>query len=357
MKIALLSGASGIHTTRWANGLAQKGHEVHLISAHPLEHHLDKSISFYRIPLPAFLAYFVGHFWLRRILKKVKPDILNAHYATGYGLMARLSKFRPLLLSIWGSDIYDFPHKSFVHRLLLQKNLRYADAVASTSECMAKRLDVFAIPKKLFVTPFGIDENLFRTQGPRDTSDKVVIGTVKTLKPVYGIDILLRAFAKIKDKDGLLLEITGGGPLEQELKKLTDELGIKKYVTFFGFVPHEKVPSQINRLDIYVAMSRVESFGVAILEASACEKPVVVSDAEGPVEVTIDGETGIVVPKDDAEALKEALEKLIADKKLRDKMGKNGRDHVLKKYTWDKSIELMENAYTQTIENFRSDNA
>jgi glycosyltransferase involved in cell wall biosynthesis len=356
MKIALLSGANGIHTTRWANALAQNGHEVHLISAHPLEHNLSKDVRFYEISLPSYLAYFFGHLYLKKILAKIQPDILNAHYATGYGLLARLSGFRPYLLSIWGSDIYDFPNKSFVHRLLVQKNIRHADAVASTSKCMAKRLQIFAEPRELFITPFGVDENVFKPSSLVSGKDKLVIGTVKTLKPIYGVDVLIKAFARLKDKENLALEITGGGHLRGELETLVKELGIEEYVTFFGLVSHDKVQTYLNRLDIYVAMSRIESFGVAILEASACEKPVVVSDAEGPLEVTMDGETGIIVPRDDIGALCAALEKLISDEELRKEMGRSGRSHVLENYSWKRSIELMEDAYQSTVEKWRNEN-
>jgi glycosyltransferase involved in cell wall biosynthesis len=106
----------------------------------------------------------------------------------------------------------------------------------------------------------------------------------------------------------------------------------------------------LNRLDIYCAFSRFESFGVAILEASACEKPVIVSDADGLAEVTLDGQTGLVVPKEDIDASANAMVKLIQDVQLRQQMGKAGRQHVLENYTWDKSLDLMLDAYKETMD-------
>ncbi len=69
----------------------------------------------------------------------MSPHLLHAHYATGYGLLARLSGFRPLLTSIWGTDVYDFPAISPLHRWLLRGNLAAATAIASTSQCMARQ--------------------------------------------------------------------------------------------------------------------------------------------------------------------------------------------------------------------------
>jgi glycosyltransferase involved in cell wall biosynthesis len=105
----------------------------------------------------------------------------------------------------------------------------------------------------------------------------------------------------------------------------------------------------LNRLDIYCALSRRESFGVAILEASACEKPVIVSDADGLVEVTRIDKIGIVVPKEDVNTSAKAMIKLIQDQALCKKMGKAGRKHVLKNYTWDKSLDIMHETYRETI--------
>lgn len=102
-------------------------------------------------------------------------------------------------------------------------------------------------------------------------------------------------------------------------------------------------------------MSRLdsESFGVAIVEASASARPVIVSDAGGLPEVTVNGETGIIVPRDDPEAAADALEKLILNPELRHSMGINGRLHVSKYYSWDQCISTMLNTYKKTIQNYK----
>ena len=116
MKVLLLGGANSIHTLRWANGLAGKGVEVHLASIHPLQDELDSAVKFYRLPYSSPAGYVLAAPCLKRLLKKIKPDLMNAHYATGYGLLARLSGFKPTLLSVWGSDVYEFPKKSLIHK-------------------------------------------------------------------------------------------------------------------------------------------------------------------------------------------------------------------------------------------------
>ncbi len=190
------------------------------------------------LPYKGFLGYFLNVFALKKILKEIKPDILNVHYASGYGTTARLANFSPYVLSVWGSDVFEFPYRSFFHKKLLQKNLNSADVIASTSLSMAKQTQRFVGDhKKIEITPFGVDLDKFCTSHFESNSSTgtICIGTVKTLKHVYGIDILLKSLSIIyKDMKSefpelskqLNFRIVGGGTDMNELKKLAVELGI-----------------------------------------------------------------------------------------------------------------------------------
>lgn len=351
MRVALLSSADSIHTARWANGLVAQGLDVHLISAHNLIHELDSRVNLYILPFKAPFAYILSVFSLRKLLKKIKPDILNVHYATGYGFLANISGFKPLLISVWGSDVYVFPYKSIVHKLILKANIKAATAVASTSKAMAIKLNQICQHSNVYITPFGIDENQFKLKKSDKKANIITIGTVKTLSHIYGIDVLIHAFSVVYNilnkPEGLFLEITGVGSDLQKLIDLTKELNVASQVIFHGGVQHKDVPKMLNRLDIFVALSRFESFGVSILEASSCELPVLVSDADGPSEVVIDGVTGFIVPRNDVDKTSIKLLELINNSKMRKDMGKAGREHVLTHYTWDISLQIMINAYQE----------
>lgn len=353
MKVALLAGANAIHTIRWANGLVHVGIDVHLISAHHLGHELDSRVVLHSLPYGAGFGYFTNTIALKQLLDEIGPDILNAHYASGYGTLARLAGFSPYLLSVWGSDVYDFPEKSPIHHWLIAGNLRAADAVASTSECMLRRTRRVAGDVPAYVTPFGVDESLFCPGEKQFRGNEFVIGTVKTLAPKYGVDTLIDAFAIVWRTLGkpanLYLEVTGDGPQCRALELKVTELGVADQVRFFGRVTHDSVPDMLRRLDVYVALSREESFGVAILEASACGLPVVVSDADGPAEVVLDGETGVIVPRDRPDLAAKALMQLFNDSGLRERMGQAGRQHVLVNYTWHDSVRRMVDAYKDLI--------
>src|SRR5690606_6826572 len=164
MKVAILSSSTSIHTLQWAKYLVEQGLDIHVISQHALSPDWPQDISVTLLPYKGFIGYFLNTFALRKILKDIQPDVLNVHYASGYGTTARLVNFHPYVLSVWGSDVFEFPYRSFFHKKLLQKNLKSADVIASTSLSMAKQTQQFVDDyKKIEITPFGVDLEKFNS--------------------------------------------------------------------------------------------------------------------------------------------------------------------------------------------------
>lgn len=366
MKITLLAGQHSIHTHNAANGLAELGNTVEVITIHDGTETFDPRVSVIRLPFRPMLGYFTAAPAVRRRLVENPPDVLNAHFASGYGLLARLAGFHPLAMSVWGSDVYEFPERTPLHAWLLRGNLRAADEILSTSEAMARRTNELVPHERILVTPFGIDTERFQPRA-NDAATKgrneIVVGTVKTLASTYGIDILLQAFARLRSTlsldrpevaSRLRLTIFGGGPDRADLEDLATELGIDAVTTFPGKIPHESVPSALHQIDVFVAASRRESFGVAILEASACGIPVIVSDVGGLPEVVRDGITGFVVPRESPEAVAEALGRLVVDPALRARMGSAGREHVLETYERLACLRQLEGALARVAASGRS---
>lgn len=363
MKIALISGASSIHTIRWANGLAEAGHDVHVITQHEACDPFLPQVTVHQFPFRGVLGYFLMAPQVRKLLLQIKPDVVNAHYASGYATTARLAKVRPFVLSVWGSDVYDFPYKSSLHKWLVRKNLLAADVVASTSHCMAEQTRSLA-PElaEIPITPFGVDIQAYAQAQPLvANNDKLVIGTVKSMASTYGIDTLIDAFALLHKKlaasepeiaNKLILRLVGDGPSTDEYKQQANKLGIANKVEFVGRVPHTEVPNELAKLDIYVALSRIESFGVAIIEAGAAGRPVVVSDAGGLPEVTLQNKTGLIVPRENPQAAADAIEKLVLNPELRVSMGEAGRKHVAETYGWDVCVDKMVEVL-EAAKNFR----
>jgi glycosyltransferase involved in cell wall biosynthesis len=301
------------------------------------------------------LKYFKALPKIKSIINDFKPDILHAHYASSYGLIGALSGFHPFILSIWGSDVFEFPKKSFINKYIFKAILNKANTILSTSNIMAKEVNLYT-KKKVLITPFGIDLDKFKPFKVDSLFSKndIVIGTIKSLEDIYGIEYLLNAFKLLNDNLkalSLKLLIVGNGSLQYNLKKLAQELDIESQTIFLGAVSNQEVPKYLNMLDVYVALSKQESFGVAIIEASACNIPVVVSDVGGLPEVVENNHTGFIVPKENSVLAAEAIEKLVLDINLRDEIGFNGRERVSKQYDWNICVDTMINIYKKEIKN------
>lgn len=355
MKIVLLAAANNIHTFRWAQGLSSRGHEVHLISAHNFSFDYPSQVHLHPLRFSAPFGYIANIFQLNHLLKLIGPDILNIHYASGYGLLGTFAKEVPTLISTWGSDVYEFPRRSLFHKKLLVFILSRATAIASTSTAMAKELKAYS-DRNIYITPFGVDVEKFRPKKGLAASNMVTIGTTKALASIYGIDTLLLTFTRLLGKfpqNTLKLVIAGKGPQAHELKELAAKLGIGDAVHFLGEVSHERVPDLLNTFDIFVALSNFESFGVSILEAMACELPVVVSDADGPKEIVANSDNGFVVPRNNPEAAAKAIMFLIDNTNKRLEMGKRSREIVLEHYSWEFSVSTMVDVFQSAINSFR----
>ena len=364
MKILFLSAANSIHTVKWINALASRGHEVYLVynkGHEPKMDQINKNIHQHQLKYKGGVGYYLNAKELRKLKKEISPDIINVHYASGYGTLARKSKLCPILLSVWGSDVYDFPNKSFVNKSILKKNVLHAKKIASTSNCMANELrDVLKMPKlQIGITPFGVDLEKFKgcTEEKEKKNHKILIGTIKTLKPLYGIAELIKAVKILSEnlvKDGyeeickqLQVEIYGDGPQKEELEKLIQELSLENVIYLKGQIPNKDVPQVLSQFDVFCATSFKESFGVAVVEAMAMSLPVVVTDTDGFKEVVADGENGYIVPIGNEKAIALKLQELIIDRKKRESMGKAGRKRVEELYDWEKNVDTMEKLYEE----------
>jgi glycosyltransferase involved in cell wall biosynthesis len=362
LRIALLGRADDVHVQRWVEALAARDIDLTLVTQHPpVVWGPPQGVGLRVLPFRGRVGYFANAVQLRRVLRALRPDLLNVHYASGYGTTAAIAGFRPTVLSVYGSDVFDFPTGSWLAGRLIRWNLHRAQRLASTSRVMAAQVrslvpDVGPID----ITPFGVDTSVFRPREGRGADGGLTIGTVKVLADKYGVDVLIRAFARlVSDPDlqssdraaPLRLVIVGDGPQRGELEALAARLGIARRTRFAGRVVHREVPDWLNRLDVFVAASRLdsESFGVAVIEASSCGLPVVVSDAGGLPEVVVPDVTGLIVPRNDDEALYRALARLVVDDQARARMGDAGRAFVQREYEWDACVDRMLDVYRSVV--------
>lgn len=360
-RILFLADADSSHTMKWAIGLHERGLQIAIFS-------LRKCSSAWNENYPAIKIYDADAYAkqkfgqsdaskvsylkftdaVKNIIAEFKPDIVHAHYATSYGLLGVKTKFHPLIISAWGSDVFEFPEKSILHRYVVKRNLRKADAVFSTSEVMKKQIQNLG-RNDVAVTPFGIDLRTFKPNPHRMFGDAKVVGTVKTLEQHYGIDLLIQSFAIVKSKylKPLKLVICGDGSQRKALEQIAATSGCKDDIIFTGSIPQNDVPKYLNAFDVFANLSRRESFGVSILEAMACGIPVVASNADGPKEITENGRYASQVEVGETAA--ESILRLLENEDASSALAVEALEHVKRKYNWSHNLDEILKHYNKLI--------
>lgn len=365
MKLLILANPDNPHTIKWVKSLSKEGFKIYLFGLNEFDERiyegfdnvkvesvgLNKRFTGTRLGNFSKLSYIKFLPEVKKIIKSFQPDILHAHYASSYGILGALTGFRPFLVSAWGSDVYKFPKISIFHRLLLKFCFKGADLILSTSEIMLSEIEKYT-NKKVEVTPFGVDVNVFN---PTSTSGngEIVIGTVKNLRELYGIDVLINAFNIVvneRNNKNLKLLIIGEGDEKPRLNQLVNNLDLNGKVEFVGRIIPEKIPHYLNQMNVFAALSLGdESFGVSVLEAASCELPVVVSNTPGFKEIVEHEYSGFIIPRNNIQEAAKAIGRLVDDSELGKNMGRNGRKIVIDKYDLKSNVEKMKGIYQKVI--------
>ena len=344
----MLSDPNSIHTKRWIKALAARQYEIYLIGFGYEDDYYREipGIKVSVVKRKGLISFFKIIKLIYNAIKNFRPSILHSHYASSYGFLGAIFNFHPFIVSFWGSDIYEFPKISIIHRLIIMYNIYVADKLLSTSYIMADEVKKYT-SKDVLITPFGVEVDLFKKIDLNTMQDELIIGNVKTLAYNYGIDILIYAFNIVQNKinQDVKLCIIGDGPDKHDFYRIVKELHLTEKVIFLGRVNNEDLPIYYSSFNVAVYPSINESFGVAAVEAMSCECPVVASDADGFKEVIENNVTGLIVPRNNVEATANAIITLLEDKQLAKKMGKNGRNRVKELYSWESNVDTMSAIY------------
>ncbi|OLZ68245.1 alpha-(1-2)-phosphatidylinositol mannosyltransferase [Streptomyces sp. IMTB 2501] len=244
-------------------------------------------------------------------------------------------------------------------RQLLRRIGESTDTITYLGEYTRSRIATALTPAaaaRMVQLPPGVDEKTFHPGSGGDEvrarlglTDRAVVVCVSRLVPRKGQDTLIQAMPRIlaAEPDTVLL-VVGGGPYEQDLRRLARETGVESSVRFTGAVPWSELPAHYGAGDVFAMPCRtrrggldVEGLGIVYLEASATGLPVVAGDSGGAPDAVLDGETGWVVRGGSPEETADRILPLLADPGLRRRMGERGRQWVEERWRWDLLAERL----------------
>jgi glycogen(starch) synthase len=302
---------------------------------------------------------------LQKAVREFRPDLLHVHcfgpngvYAT---LLSRLTRI-PLVVTLHGETLMDdqdiFEH-SMILRTALRVGLKQASAVTACSQFTLQdarsRFGLRSDKGEVIFNGVILDSHsesepevsvtLKMTESVNiDGRYVLALGRVVEKK---GFDLLIRAFARAKDAHpDVVLAIGGAGPSLSDLRKLSEELGIADRVQLLGRLSRSDVAARMEHAEIFVMPSRVEPFGIVILEAWRAGRALISTSRGGPPEFVTDGQTGLLVDPFDTSALAAALDRLLSDPAYGESLGRAGQRSV-ENFDWSRIGERYQQVYSE----------
>jgi glycosyltransferase involved in cell wall biosynthesis len=358
--LSFIADGRSIHTQRWAAYFARRGHGVHLITYDPMgividgviEHVISSSWN------NLYLSYIPRHFAIKRLMQKIGPDLVHAHFIAKYGFhLPDLNGF-PSIVSAWGDDILILPKKNPLIRYYTKKVLDSADLIYALSRDIRDHIiSDFSIPQdRVKYLPFGIDTGMFTPRENEKCGDgkTVLVFSNRGFFPVYDSATLIRGFALAHEKDpNLRLFLKGDGPEEETVKVLAESLGILSAVAFMKKTDYTEVPKDYRKADIFVTTSVSDGTPVSLLEAMSSALPCIATSVGGIPEWITNGENGILVPPSAPEMVANAILRLGSDPDLRCRLGAAARATILARGEWDTLMAQVEKDYEELVNTYR----
>ncbi len=349
-------GGVEIFSARLLPALARNGHEITVVAGHhrrglPDEAEVD-GVTIRRFWFHTSLAdndvdrIADGLRQVSALKRTLAPDLVHLN-TLGPSVLFHLQSARswpaPVLLTMHSPVRQD----AVPPDTLSGRALRSANWVNCNSRAVHADLCRYLpeMSPRCSVVYYGMDPPRLRPTKRR--SDPPHIVGYGRLVPDKGFDVAVRAFATvIRRRPDARLVLAGDGAARPDLERLVERLGLARSVTFSGIVAPEDVPPLLDGASLVVVPSRWdEPFGLVALEAALMARPVVATRAGGLVEVVTHGETGVIVDKDDPDALAGAILDLLADPARADRMGIAARVRARERFSWDRCVAAYEELY------------
>ncbi len=289
-------------------------------------------------------------------------DLMHTHLPTpwsaDWSALISLAKRKPLVLhyynNIVGTGAYSCAAKCYNHTML-PVLLNLSDKIIVTHERYIEYSPLKNYLSKVVAIPIGVDLERFRAVAQKARQPNVIffLALLDEFHRYKGLDYLIRALAIAKEQiPDIKLIVGGDGSLRGEYTKLAFSLGLKERINFVGFVSHEQSIEYYNNCDAFILPTtsfEQEGFGIVLLEAMACGKPVITTEIPGPAEKIKEYGAGIIVRSKDAQELAGAIKELFSNQNDTLEMGRRARKLVEEQYSWQTIARKIEDLYFKTM--------
>jgi glycosyltransferase involved in cell wall biosynthesis len=384
-----------------ARGVAARGHAVHVVA--PWHPKVDRPAQdagvhfhFYRYAPSAFphvfghagalkadvrlrasalavapVAVAAGILTARRVARSVKATVMHGHWVVPGGFMGLLARGGrlPLVISLHGSDVYVAERHRIARWAAHEAFTRAAWVTACSADLRDRAIALGAAAERSEVLPYGVDTARFSPAPEGRSAARQKLGhdggsplvfTAGRLVRKKGFEYLIEAAARLAPRwPALRVAIAGDGDLNAELRQRARDAGVAGTIQFLGAVPQSDMPAWLSAADVVAVPSvrddegNVDGLPNVVMEALASGTPLVSTTAGGIGSVVQHGRSGLLVPERDVDALASAIETLLEDEYLRERIGQAARRDACEQHTWGRFAERLEAVFDVAVERSR----
>ena len=347
------------HDHRFLASLAESGQEVHYLRLERRARQLEDR------PVPEQVRQvawrngtspFAWRDWLptvlelRRILGEIKPDVVHAGPVQSCAFLAALAGAAPLVSMSWGSDMLKDAYATAWMGRVTRFTLGRTSVLAADCEAVLRAAVEFGFDSRRWALfPWGIDLGRFAPAAGESAlrarlgwEEQFVILSLRSWEPVYGVDVVVRAFARaVEQEPRLRLLLLGGGSLAGQIQGLLNERGLHGLVHLGGQVSQNDLARYYHAADLYVSASHSDASSVSLMEALGCGLPALVSDIPGNREWIVPGQAGRLFADGDAAGLAEGMLEAARDPEGLERMRREARALAERRANWPDNFQKL----------------
>jgi glycosyltransferase involved in cell wall biosynthesis len=285
---------------------------------------------------------------LKRVIGKIKPDILQAGPIQRSAFLAALAGFHPLITMSWGYDLLIDAKINRWWQWATTYTLRNSDLMIGDCNTIRKLAIAYGMrPDRIVTFPWGIDIQRF-SPGPKEAgaTETFTLLSTRSWEPLYGVELIARAFVRVaQERPDVRLVMIGNGSLASQLRQIFTNGGVADRVYLPGQVSQMELPRYFRNADLYLSASHSDGTSISLLEAMACAKPVIVSDIPGNKEWVTPGVNGWLFPDGNEDALVNSIQRALEGRDRLQAMGQAARELAEQRANWPENFQQMLKAY------------
>jgi L-malate glycosyltransferase len=294
---------------------------------------------------------------LHRVMQEILPDVVHAGPVQSSAFLTALTGFKPLVTMSWGSDLLVEADKSRLMRYISHFTLRRSEVLIADCQVVSDKAQTLGFPADRIVQfPWGVDLNTFKPGETGDLrrrlgwEDKFVLLCLRSWEPIYGVDLVTRAFVSAsKVYPNFRLILLGGGSQAGLIQKIIKDGGAEERVYWGGQVSNDDLPQFYRTADLYLSASHSDGSSVSLMEALASGLPALVSNIGGNREWVSPGENGWLFPDGDENALSRAIVQAFEVREKLVPMKLKARRVAEQRADWSQNIQNLFRAYDLAV--------